>query len=102
MTAGGNSFHEICASLDLDRPVIVALQLTRTFFVPNADGLITHNATDPVVGSHAVIAVGHGQSSTAGCLLIRNSWGHAWALGGYAFVEEPYVEARVLSTAIVN
>lgn len=102
MTAGGNLFDEICASLDLKRPVIVALRLTRTFFAPDADGLITHNATDAVRGSHAVIAVGHGRAPTGRCLLIRNSWGDRWGLAGYAFVEESYVAARVLSTGIVN
>ncbi|MDA8399002.1 MAG: hypothetical protein M0008_02985, partial [Actinomycetota bacterium] len=41
-------------------------------------------------GLHAVLAVGH-QSQE---LLIRNSWGTTWALGGYAWIGDGYIDAH--------
>lgn len=58
-------------------------------------------AGERVVGGHAVVAVGYddnlvinhpaGGSSTTGALLIRNSWGTGWGMGGYGWLPYEYV-----------
>jgi len=69
--------------LDSGVPVLLGLTVFDTFYRPDADGHIA----DPPSGSsargrHAVVAVGHQTDE----LLIRNSWGTTWALGGYAWI----------------
>lgn len=56
---------------------------------------------DAVVGGHAVMVVGYddniviengvGGPSTMGALLIRNSWGTGWGMGGYGYLPYQYV-----------
>lgn len=38
-------------------------------------------ATETVLGGHAVMAVGYDDGP--GTLLVRNSWGNGWGMGGY-------------------
>ena len=95
------SFSEICSHLNSGKPVILCLQLSESFYKPLPSGLVAQKTADPMTGRHAVIAVGHGRSATEPCLLIRNSWGFAWGLGGYAFLEEGYLTSRLLSVLIL-
>jgi C1A family cysteine protease len=57
---------------------------------------------DKIVGGHAVVAVGYddsmkikntnaGAAETKGALLIRNSWGTGWGIGGYGWLPYEYV-----------
>jgi C1A family cysteine protease len=52
-----------------------------------------------VVGGHAVMAVGYNddhvtvEGRTVPSLIIRNSWGEQWGLGGYGFLPYEYVTA---------
>jgi C1A family cysteine protease len=56
---------------------------------------------DEVIGGHAVVAVGYhdykkirrsnGRDYSTGALLIRNSWGSQWGLGGYGWLPYDYV-----------
>jgi len=57
---------------------------------------------EKIVGGHAIVAVGYddgmkiknaspGASETTGALLIRNSWGTSWGLGGYGWLPYDYV-----------
>jgi C1A family cysteine protease len=64
-------------------------------YIPFPDG-----KRDRVVGGHAVVAVGYNDykripfpdgSDRAGALLIRNSWGREWGLGGYGWLPYEYV-----------
>ena len=55
---------------------------------------------DKVEGGHAIMVVGHNDnktitasdgSKTTGALLIRNSWGIGWGIGGYGWLPYEYV-----------
>lgn len=85
--------------LDGGTPVVLGLTLFDTFFRPDHAGRI---AVPPVGassrGRHAIVAVGH----QAGELLIRNSWGTTWALGGYAWILDTYIGAHADDAWIVD
>ena len=59
-------------------------------------------AGEKIAGGHAIVAVGYDDSikvkntnakgiETTGALLIRNSWGSGWGIGGYAWLPYEYV-----------
>ena len=51
--------------------------------------------TEPVVGGHAVLAVGYDDKTKQ--FLIRNSWGEGWGKKGYFTIPYAYLEDRNLS-----
>lgn len=68
----------------------------------STDGTIPYpSANDPLVGGHAVMAVGYDDkleipdasntTKTKGALLIRNSWGNTWGDKGYGWLPYDYV-----------
>ncbi len=84
----GTDLADVRALLDGGTPVAIGLTVFDTFFFPDPHGHIH----EPITGSqprgrHAVLAVGHQPTD----LLIRNSWGSAWALDGYAWLSDGYV-----------
>jgi len=58
-------------------------EVARTGYVP------VPNASERPVGGHAVMAVGYDDSKKA--LLVRNSWGNAWGIGGYFYLPYWYI-----------
>ena len=52
-------------------------------------------AKEKVLGGHAVLAVGYNDSQKR--IIVRNSWGSSWGLGGYFTIPYAYVESRDLS-----
>lgn len=90
---------ELRAEIDRGRPVLLGLTVFDSFFVPTAAGRIEPPVPgSPPRGGHAVIAVGY----DPGAFLIRNSWGSTWAIGGYAWLANEYVERHVRGTWIIN
>lgn len=57
--------------------------VARTGFVP------VPNANERPIGGHAVTAVGYDDSKE--CLIVRNSWGNNWGIGGYFYLPYWYV-----------
>jgi hypothetical protein len=85
------------AELDNGRPVVLGVVVYDTMFVPTLAGRVeVAPATAPARGRHALLAVGYDANDDA--LLIRNSWGNTWALGGYGWLADEYV-ARHLREA---
>jgi hypothetical protein len=48
---------------------------------------------------HAVIAVAHGTVNSQMAVLIRNSWGPLWGLGGHAWLTLDFLTSRLIGTA---
>jgi hypothetical protein len=93
------SVTEIIARLQADAPVLFTMSVSRAFFTPDAEGVIS--ATEPLEPKrvHALVAVGHGQRNKAQLILVRNSWGAHWGLSGYAWVDVAYLEPRLREAA---
>jgi hypothetical protein len=87
------------AYLDAGTPVLLGLTVFDTFFRPDAAGHIGDPAPGAKArGRHAVLAVGHHPHE----LLIRNSWGPTWALGGYAWISDGYVGTHAGDVWVVD
>lgn len=95
-------FDGVQAFLENDQPVIVILKLSTGFYRPDSNGLIHDNDKTSFTGRHAVIAVGHGTVSGGPTLLVRNSWGRAWGVDGYAHLHKSYVDSRVVAVSTVS
>ena len=52
--------------------------------------------SDPVLGGHAVVAIGYDDNrkigGDKGAIKIRNSWGEGWGEGGYGWLPYRYLE----------
>lgn len=95
--------HELEAQLAAGRPVIVILEVTDAFDVPDAEGVIeTPPRTAMSQGNHAVLAVGLCDLDSRGRhLIIRNSWGAEWAVGGHALLPLAYLVTHGVAAAVV-
>lgn len=91
----------ICASLNANVPVVVAMTITTSFHTPN-DSLISSVGPGNTTGRHAVIAVGHGVFKAERLVLVRNSWGSGWGDSGHAWVAESYMQNRIIATATID
>jgi hypothetical protein len=98
---GGKALAPILVSLDGGRPVILLTTLSRSFFVPDADGVVTPAAGEQPnpAQRHAVIAVGHGTVDGDSAILVRNSWGASWASNGHGWLPESFLTPRLFATA---
>jgi hypothetical protein len=90
---------EVRAVLDGGTPVLLGVVVYDTLFRPDPGGHIA----DPPFGAkprgrHAILAVGH----RAGELLIRNSWGTSWALGGYAWIGDTYIATHARDAWVIE
>jgi hypothetical protein len=85
----------IYASLDSGRPVILVIDISESFLRVTAGTILKAPADEPRLNTHAVVAVGYGESGGTRCMLIRNSWGRKWCDGGYAWVQEDYLAPRL-------
>lgn len=89
--------------LDLGRPVLLLLTLSRSFFFP-VEGVVeaaNDEHPDPAL-RHAVLAVGYGSVDGTPAVLVRNSWGEAWGQGGHAWLRYDFVTARLFGMALLE
>ncbi|WP_158879592.1 C1 family peptidase [Amycolatopsis anabasis] len=85
-------------------PVILLVEVTEQFAVPNDDGHVElPDLRAQPGGYHAVLCVGAATDPLRGRrLLIRNSWGEYWGLGGYCWLPMAYLVAFVPQAAVVE
>jgi hypothetical protein len=88
----------LISQLDAGKPIVLGLLITTCFFRCQSDGFLPAEDPDPVRGSHAVVAVGHGRNADGPHLLVRNSWGESWGANGHAWLSSGYL-ARHLREA---
>lgn len=82
------------AELSVGRVVVLNIELTNEFSFPPSDGVLSLPAlTAPSAGYHTVLVVGAVSARLGRYLLIKNTWGTAWALGGFAFLPMGYLES---------
>ena len=76
-------------------------RLSASFYQPSGEGVVDPAPAEQPVEAlrHAVIAVGHGLVDGATSILIRNSWGAGWGLGGHAWLTERFLSHRLFRTA---
>lgn len=100
MSVGALTFDEIVKVLDGGQTVVCGLIMTQAFYQPDAIGRIPDQSPDAERGGHAVLAVGYGvQRDGTESLLIRNSWGAAWGVGGYGWLSRAYIARQLCETA---
>lgn len=96
---GACSIAEVVRLLDAGVPALVTMKLSDAFYIPDGAGLIDSTEAPDPKRRHAVIAVGHGKNGTRRLILIRNSWGSTWGIGGYAWLTEEYLAPRLYGLA---
>lgn len=92
----------IVDQLNSAAPVLLTMCLSDAFFHPDTDGVIDSNEPPDPQRRHAVVVVGYGFRGKERMFLIRNSWGEAWGIDGYAWVSEQYLAARIDISAKMN
>jgi hypothetical protein len=88
--------------LDGGHTIIVAMQISQSFFQLGLGEVLNAPMTEPTLGTHALVAVGYGQINKHRCLMVRNSWGVGWADHGYGWIHEDYMKPRLLLVGEMN
>lgn len=87
--------------LNQGRPVMLLTMLSASFYRPDVEGVVApanDEQPDPTL-RHAIIAVGHGKVNGSPAILVRNSWGPAWGLDGYAWLTAQFLGPRLFAAA---
>jgi hypothetical protein len=87
--------------LEAGYPVMMATTVSGAFFQPDAEGVIARAEPLDPGRCHAVLAAGYGQRDQALLILVRNSWGAAWGLAGYAWLSDAYLAPRLEALAMM-
>lgn len=75
-------------------PVVFGMLVQESFETTGPDGLVPlpgPQASDKLLGGHAMLCVGY--DDTQQRLIVRNSWGQSWGLGGHCFIPYSMVPA---------
>lgn len=96
--------EELEDQLAAGTPVVLIVEVTNEFEFPDQDGYVDLPHLRSAAGDyHAVICVGAATNPARGRhLLIRNSWGRYWGVGGYCWLPTEYLIAFVPYAAIVQ
>lgn len=89
--------------LALGLPIVVVLEITDEFEIPDPNGyVVTPQLNSPVGDYHAALVVGaHTDTLRGRLLLVRNSWGVGWGLGGYCWLPIDYLVSFAVQAAVV-
>ena len=95
--SGGMTFRDLCTFLDANQVVVMVTHISDAFYQIDGQGLDDGCTQETARAKHSVIAVGYGMTPTGGdAVLVRNSWGPAWAEDGYAWIAWNYFKARMI------
>lgn len=79
---------------------VLGIATTGAFYSPTPPWVISPDG--PLMGLHAVVAVGIGTTSTERCFLIRNSWGTAWGNAGHVWLSEAFVNEHLHDVMVLT
>jgi C1A family cysteine protease len=103
LVPGSLGFDDLTATLDGGHLVVLGAIITDAFYRPDALGRVGDVSPDIERGGHAVLAVGHGaHADGTPMLLVRNSWGRAWGVGGYGWLSRAYITRQLRETATLT
>lgn len=88
-TSGAPNPAGVEALLNAGRLPVLGIATTSAFYDPTPPWVMSH--AGPIVGFHAVVAVGVRTASASRGFLIRNSWGTDWADAGHAWLDDAFV-----------
>lgn len=85
-------------------PVVLIVEVTDGFYVPDEAGIVkTPDIRAAAGGYHAVTCVGAATHPVLGrLLLIKNSWGTGWGIGGYCWLPVAYLIGFAAQAAVVD
>lgn len=97
-------FAEVILKLEQEHPVVLLLNLSIDFFSSSGIEPIDFDSSSPPNPAmrHAVVAVAHGHSESCRGVLIRNSWGAAWADKGHAWLSERFVQTSMFGYIVLG
>lgn len=85
----------------LDRgAVVLGISMPRSFLTPTAPWVATQGT--PVIGSHALLAVGKGEHEGKPVLLVRNSWGASWGDEGHVWLTESFLAHHLRKVLVLT
>lgn len=86
------------------RPVVLIVEVTDQFRAPGPDGIVAIPDVRAASGSyHAVTCVGAATHPVSGrVLLVKNSWGTDWGLGGYCWLPIDYLVGFAVQAATID
>ena len=94
-----NNVDDLLDRIDHDLPIIIGMTISDSFYLPEAGGIVSSNEPPDPSRRHAVIGLGHATRGNERLVLVRNSWGNAWGINGYAWLNEKYLSPRLLAYA---
>ena len=93
-----HSLYEVKHCLSEGYPISFGFMLSESFMsdeVAHTGIAKMPNVNENIIGGHAVLCVGFDDSKES--LIVRNSWGSEWGLGGYFYLPYGYVTELNLS-----
>jgi hypothetical protein len=95
---------EIGSRLRAGQPVVLSVSLSDPFFRPANGCVAVPRVSEVIDARHALLVVGisFGPDEYAESLIVRNSWGDGWGLGGYAYLPIEYVARHAIEAAVVD